>query len=958
MEGKVSTYGAQKVFDRMPGSPSDVVQQEEVPNCILRVAIHEVIYPMTEEVLHLVFDPYGSEKGVLMMVLEKIDHVLVFVAFPSPHEARRAWEALHGRNIYDGCCRMDIKYSTPPLVRNTTVTAPTPTSTQPVPCSASTLKAVNLSESGVTAMVGVHPRPLHHSVALAAAATSPKLPATDEPLGANQVLDRMPVVTDDKELVQVEVKKEQLSVPGVFNRTHERITSEPKFCRLVKWVSRVRIARRRVRWAPRSKFCNSTTMPTPPIASPHPPDPPVHSLDPCSPPQPPAPPDPPEPLSGIGFVFPNRIPVCHTTQATYLSSEQQKSGKMQGDGYMLERLLGSATGAMIVEECFLLNDGFFRVGGLQELVVIQVGARLVWGSQCSQLMREKYMGCSNDLYGTSKQQNKLNTTILHIDYGHTEMDMLHRLCDPANRVKDLPHLFRMYNFVILLRCNRELMLLGTRPWCRSASNTGRITDHAFYRAMNFFGGTDSVLLTFGCAGSDRRGEDIGSSTLEKDHLTSNSKQCEVLVLMMDHSVMSLPELRPWPDPHQNQSSRSMMNGFPHSELWVLMLASVCKSNQVVVSNAIPCWERNVFSPGSTFAMFENLLYWSSDQLEYLISWYSSLVSVAKVLQKVSPCNGNPFSPSITDISADSGILLAPHSNWALINHVYEGDSVQAFEIRYERQLYLGSISNSVDRTHMMMHLLSKNIDSVQHILDFSMQKVTQLAATLWDPGIFAVHFVGHLNLLGRDGILGMFSSAMRLCSHHDNFTIDQQLPYYWRHHNTTYVIQPYPRVLISLEALCIILLEAMGLAHKQNISLFPWDPGTHEDMLQELIFLLPYSTNELRNETLPDALGRAGGGPEIIHMLGIEMKKSTPIKQYHNGVDYQCAVQFCCYLELGGRRVIDTLLRHTNQQTMQVRRIIAYLCSREHVHALYQSVYVWPLDSSSLFCVSDGNIIM
>jgi hypothetical protein len=112
--------------------------------------------------------------------------------------------------------------------------------------------------------------------------------------------------------------------------------------------------------------------------------------------------------------------------------------------------------------------------------------------------------------------------------------------------------------------------------------------------------------------------------------------------------------------------------------------------------------------------------------------------------------------------------------------------------------------------------------------------------------------------------------------------------------------------------------------------------------------LLPYSTNELWNETLSDALGQAGGGPEISHMLGIEMKKSTPIKQYHNGVDYQYAVQFCCYLELGGRRVIYALLRHTNQQTMQVRRIIAYLCSREHVHALYQSFYVWPLDSSSV----------
>lgn len=81
MQEKVTTGGAHKVFDRMP---TVAVQQQQVPN-----GIHEVIYPMTNAVLHVVFDPYSGEKGVLMMVFEMIDHVMALVSFPSPHEASK-----------------------------------------------------------------------------------------------------------------------------------------------------------------------------------------------------------------------------------------------------------------------------------------------------------------------------------------------------------------------------------------------------------------------------------------------------------------------------------------------------------------------------------------------------------------------------------------------------------------------------------------------------------------------------------------------------------------------------------------------------------------------------------------------------------------------------------------------------------------------------------------------------
>jgi hypothetical protein len=203
VQEKLTTDGALKVFDRMHSPLPVVVLQEEVPNRILVVSIHEVIYPMTKEVLHLVFDPYGGEKGVIMMVFERIDHVMALVSFPSPHEATKAREALHGRNIYDGCCRMDIKYSAPLPVSNTSVTASTPTAPQPAPCSVSTLEGVDSDKKGDAAMVFPGASPVHHSVALAVAAISQKCPVMPKEIDANQVSDRLLSASDDKEHVQV-----------------------------------------------------------------------------------------------------------------------------------------------------------------------------------------------------------------------------------------------------------------------------------------------------------------------------------------------------------------------------------------------------------------------------------------------------------------------------------------------------------------------------------------------------------------------------------------------------------------------------------------------------------------------------------------------------------------------------------------------------------------------------------
>ena len=56
----MTTDVTHKVLNQMPNSP-----------------------PIVKHVFHMIFDPYVGDKGLLMMVLENIDHVMAFVAFSS-----------------------------------------------------------------------------------------------------------------------------------------------------------------------------------------------------------------------------------------------------------------------------------------------------------------------------------------------------------------------------------------------------------------------------------------------------------------------------------------------------------------------------------------------------------------------------------------------------------------------------------------------------------------------------------------------------------------------------------------------------------------------------------------------------------------------------------------------------------------------------------------------------------
>ncbi|KAK1698659.1 hypothetical protein QYE76_015356 [Lolium multiflorum] len=278
--GNVSRADARHVFDAMPSAREVGVQL--FLGHVLSITVHYRTYPVTQKVFHQVFDAYGADEVYMTM---RSDHAKVFVLFRSRHDAararealhgrniydgcclmditevfagygardevyvnkatyvealftfgsshaaRRAREALHGRNIYDGCCRIEIQYVSLTL-SNTTETSPTPTTANPTPCPASALKAVDPNEHGVA----LYASPLDHSVALVAEATSEECPVMAEQLGSNQELHRISAVSDDKE--QVQVKDELPGALEVFEGTPEKIRSGAKLHRRVKWVSR------------------------------------------------------------------------------------------------------------------------------------------------------------------------------------------------------------------------------------------------------------------------------------------------------------------------------------------------------------------------------------------------------------------------------------------------------------------------------------------------------------------------------------------------------------------------------------------------------------------------------------------------------------------------------------------------------------------------------------------------
>ncbi|CAN6463389.1 unnamed protein product [Victoria cruziana] len=95
-----------------PSSQSKNADQDSQPNRILLVTIHHLLYPITVEVLHQVFSPHGFVEKIV--TFQKTAGFQALVQYQSRQSAIQARNTLQGRNIYDGCCQLDIQFSNLP----------------------------------------------------------------------------------------------------------------------------------------------------------------------------------------------------------------------------------------------------------------------------------------------------------------------------------------------------------------------------------------------------------------------------------------------------------------------------------------------------------------------------------------------------------------------------------------------------------------------------------------------------------------------------------------------------------------------------------------------------------------------------------------------------------------------------------------------------------------------------
>ncbi|KAH9548974.1 hypothetical protein CY35_11G116100 [Sphagnum magellanicum] len=93
-----------------PGQPRRLPSEQELqPNRILLITIHNPLYPITVDVLHQVFSPHGFVEKIV--TFQKSAGLQALLQFQSQQSAMQARNTLQGRNIYDGCCTLDIQFS-------------------------------------------------------------------------------------------------------------------------------------------------------------------------------------------------------------------------------------------------------------------------------------------------------------------------------------------------------------------------------------------------------------------------------------------------------------------------------------------------------------------------------------------------------------------------------------------------------------------------------------------------------------------------------------------------------------------------------------------------------------------------------------------------------------------------------------------------------------------------------
>ncbi|XP_065155545.1 polypyrimidine tract-binding protein 2 isoform X3 [Atheta coriaria] len=79
------------------------------PNTVLRVIVEHMIYPISLDVLHVIFQRFG--KVLKIVTFTKNNSFQALIQYPDTQSAQAAKQALDGQNIYNSCCTLRIDYS-------------------------------------------------------------------------------------------------------------------------------------------------------------------------------------------------------------------------------------------------------------------------------------------------------------------------------------------------------------------------------------------------------------------------------------------------------------------------------------------------------------------------------------------------------------------------------------------------------------------------------------------------------------------------------------------------------------------------------------------------------------------------------------------------------------------------------------------------------------------------------
>ncbi|XP_045475321.1 polypyrimidine tract-binding protein 1 isoform X3 [Harmonia axyridis] len=93
-------------------TPTPVTNGQDIqggPNTVLRVIIEHMIYPISLDILHLIFQRFG--KVLKIVTFTKNNSFQALIQYPDTQSAQAAKQALDGQNIYNSCCTLRIDYS-------------------------------------------------------------------------------------------------------------------------------------------------------------------------------------------------------------------------------------------------------------------------------------------------------------------------------------------------------------------------------------------------------------------------------------------------------------------------------------------------------------------------------------------------------------------------------------------------------------------------------------------------------------------------------------------------------------------------------------------------------------------------------------------------------------------------------------------------------------------------------